>query len=140
MSLPSSLKTSLIAPCGMNCGRCMAHLREKNHCPGCRFIEPRTDKSTIRRTCVIKRCRKRTGTNCSSCRGLPCRRLKQLDQRYRTNYATGLIDNLRMIKESGIRAFVRREKIEGTCAQCGALLSIHRSECLQCGKSWRSTP
>lgn len=29
-------KISLIAPCGMNCSICMAYLREKNKCPGCR--------------------------------------------------------------------------------------------------------
>ena len=29
----------LIAPCGMNCNICMAYLREKNKCPGCREID-----------------------------------------------------------------------------------------------------
>lgn len=27
----------LIAPCGMNCGTCIAYLRDKNKCPGCRI-------------------------------------------------------------------------------------------------------
>ncbi len=30
---------SIIAPCGMNCSICMAYLRGKNKCPGCRGID-----------------------------------------------------------------------------------------------------
>ena len=30
-----SLDATLIAPCGMNCGICVGHLREKNRCAGC---------------------------------------------------------------------------------------------------------
>lgn len=30
-----SFDKSLIAPCGMNCGTCIAYLRDKNKCPGC---------------------------------------------------------------------------------------------------------
>jgi len=28
----------LIAPCGMNCGACIAFMRDKNNCPGCRVF------------------------------------------------------------------------------------------------------
>jgi hypothetical protein len=27
------MKVNLIAPCGMNCGICLAYLRETSHCP-----------------------------------------------------------------------------------------------------------
>ena len=30
----------MIAPCGINCGFCMAHLRDKNKCPGCNSDGP----------------------------------------------------------------------------------------------------
>jgi hypothetical protein len=29
-------RKELVAPCGMNCGICIAYLREKNKCPSCR--------------------------------------------------------------------------------------------------------
>jgi hypothetical protein len=132
-----SVKNRLVAPCGINCARCLGYLREKNTCPGCRFIERDTDKDMHRRKCVIWLCTKRAGDFCGSCPALPCRRLQQLDRRYRTNYATGLIDNLLFIKKYGIRAFLRREKTEGTCPHCGAVRCIHRPACLQCGKKWR---
>ena len=44
----------LIAPCGMNCGICMAYLREKNKCPGCRVID--INKSISVQKCKIKNC------------------------------------------------------------------------------------
>ncbi|MBN2353482.1 MAG: DUF3795 domain-containing protein [Spirochaetales bacterium] len=135
---PLPLPIKMTAPCGINCARCMAHMRVKDPCPGCGLRNSRTDSSKAYRRCVIRRCRKRSGRYCDSCPDLPCARLKQLDRRYRTRYATGLIDNLLFIKKSGIRAFLRRERAEATCRSCGALLSIHRSECLQCGASWRS--
>jgi hypothetical protein len=34
--MKSSSKYQLIAFCGMNCTLCMAYLRDKNRCPGCR--------------------------------------------------------------------------------------------------------
>jgi len=35
MNMKSYINSSLIAPCGMNCGICLAYLREKKKCPGC---------------------------------------------------------------------------------------------------------
>lgn len=35
MKYPESLDPTLIAPCGMNCGICSAHLRAKDTCDGC---------------------------------------------------------------------------------------------------------
>jgi len=78
-------QASLIAPCGMNCGICMAYLREKNRCPGCRGDDASKMPSCLR--CSIKNCEtvKTTGSGfCYECPTGPCRRLKQLDKRYRT--------------------------------------------------------
>ena len=52
--MESTNKFSLIAPCGMNCGICMAYLREKNKCPGCRGDD--TNKPVTRVGCKIKNC------------------------------------------------------------------------------------
>ncbi len=140
ISGPLPLDAKMTAPCGIHCGRCIAHLRTKNPCPGCGFRDVGNDASKAFRKCVIRRCRKRSGPYCDSCPDMPCARLKQLDRRYRTNYAAGLIDNLLFIRENGIRAFLHREREEATCPSCGALLSIHRPECLRCGTPWRSEP
>ena len=54
MKTKSSIKNSLIAPCGMNCGICRAYLREKNKCPGCRGSDE--NKLSSRVNCKIKNC------------------------------------------------------------------------------------
>ena len=54
MNAKSSTKSSLIAPCGMNCGICRAYLREKNKCPGCRGSDE--NKLSSRVNCKIKNC------------------------------------------------------------------------------------
>ena len=52
MSTKTIIKSSLIAPCGMNCALCMARLiREKNQCPGCRGDD--NDKPKYCVQCVI---------------------------------------------------------------------------------------
>jgi hypothetical protein len=103
------MKSSLIAPCGMNCNICKAHLREKNKCPGCRFFNAKEPVSIAR--CKIKNCKKLKGKKfCFSCKTFPCERLKHLDKRYRTKYSMSEIDNLKFIKEKGVKKFIDHEK------------------------------
>ncbi len=40
------MDVSLIAPCGMNCGICLAYLRTKNVCPGCRVNDFRHSRKS----------------------------------------------------------------------------------------------
>ncbi len=101
---------SLIAPCGMNCGICMAYLREKNHCPGCRID---SYKPITRVRCKIKTCRYfkyGKAKFCFQCDEFPCANLKHLDKRYRTRYNMSMIENLENIRENGIRKFVQSEQ------------------------------
>jgi hypothetical protein len=106
------MKPSLIAPCGMNCNLCIAYLREKNKCPGCRIYS--ADKPDTRTACVIKNCKVLKDNNwkyCSrKCEKYPCKRLKDLDKRYRTKYMMSMIDNLEFINQKGIRKFIRLEE------------------------------
>ena len=85
MNTKSYISSSLIAPCGMNCGICMAYLREKNKCPGCNGSNE--DKPVYCVKCRIKNCEiiknNRSGF-CFECEKYPCSRLKQLDKRYKT--------------------------------------------------------
>jgi hypothetical protein len=48
------MKSSLIAPCGMNCGICIGHLSDKNKCLGCR--EMCESKPNQCKKCTIVHC------------------------------------------------------------------------------------
>jgi len=123
----------LIAPCGMNCGTCLAYLREKNKCPGCRILSD--DKAISVKTCTVTKCIYLANTKskfCYECEKYPCKRIKQLDKRYRTKYGTSFIENLLMIKENGIDYFLDFESKRRTCTNCGSTLCVHRNFCLTC--------
>jgi len=129
------MKSSLIAPCGMNCSICMAYLRDKNRCPGCRFFNKR-EPVTIAK-CKIKNCTtfKRSKSKfCFKCKVYPCDNLKHLDKRYRTKYNMSMIENLENIKKNGIRDFIKNEKLRWSCSQCGGPICVHRGYCYICGK------
>jgi hypothetical protein len=132
MSTQVKFVSSMIAPCGMNCGSCLGYLREKNKCYGCRTNS--SDKIS-RVKCIIKNCELLAGTAskfCYDCGKFPCARMKQLDKRYRTKYNTGLIDNLLMVKGEGMESFLDFETKWRTCQSCGSTLSVHRNNCLTC--------
>jgi len=127
----------MIAPCGMNCSLCLAYIREKNKCPGCHGRD--TLKKKTRVSCIIKSCEKLRGAEsrfCYSCEAFPCRRLKQLDARYRKKYGMSMISNLRTIETEGLDRFVEMETQRWACRKCGALLCVHRQACLNCGDNW----
>lgn len=132
------ITSSLIAPCGMNCGLCRAYMREKNPCPGCRNddrVKPKT-----RAQCRIKQCEMLKAADlryCFDCGKYPCDRLNHLDKRYRTNYGMSMIDNLNNIKQFGIRIFIKHEKDRWTCSSCGEIICVHEESCVICGYKWR---
>ena len=127
-----SINSKLIAPCGMNCGICMAYLREKNHCPGCNG--PDTNKAVSCVRCIIKNCGTIKKTKfCFKCEKYPCTRLKNIDKRYRTKYGMSMIENLENIKKLGIRQFVKNERARWTCQKCGGTINVHRWCCFDCG-------
>lgn len=133
MGTQSLTPSGLIAPCGMNCGICMAHLREKNKCPGCRAFDKNEPVSIAK--CRIKNCNELKGKNlkfCYSCKEFPCEKMKHLDKRYRTRYHMSMIENLENIKKSGIREFIRNEKVRWTCPECGGTICVHKGYCYSC--------
>lgn len=128
------IKADLVAPCGMNCGLCLGYLREKRRCPGCRSED--TGKMPSCQRCSIKNCEFLAQTRsgfCYECPKYPCRRLKQLDLRYRTKYTMSMIENLENIRNNGITAFVERENKRWRCASCGGVICVHRGYCYACG-------
>ena len=137
MDIDNKIRPDLIAPCGMNCGICYAYLRDKNHCPGCREASP--DKPAYCVRCIISNCEllRKTGSGfCFDCDKYPCKRLKQLDKRYRTKYHMSMLENLEFIKEKGLAWFVDREEKRWTCPFCGARICVHREICPVCHNVW----
>ena len=127
------LNKTLIAACGMNCGICIAYLREKNKCAGCRNDNKHKTKSRIK--CIIKNCELLVKTHsrfCYDCIKYPCTRLKQLDKRYRKNYNMSMIENLDNIKKFGLDKFVKMKYDRWICNNCGGTICVNRGYCLNC--------
>ena len=124
----------LIAPCGMNCGVCIGHLREERPCGGC-FKKDDPNKPKVCRSCVIVNCellsQNKSGF-CYECEKYPCTRLRNLDKRYRTKYGMSMIENLAYIKNHGLGSFLNSEEERWKCKVCGSGLSVHRDYCLNC--------
>lgn len=119
----------------MNCGTCIAYLRPKNKYFGCWIESPA--KRTTRVMCVVKNCINLEQTSSKfryDYEKFPCKRINQLDNRYKTKYKTSFIENLTMIKEKGIDSFLEFESKRRTCPNCGSVLSVPRDKCLLCGK------
>jgi hypothetical protein len=127
------MSTQLIAPCGMNCGICMAYLRDKNVCKGC--WSNNGDKSKSCANCIIKNCellQKTDSKFCCECANFPCTRLKQLDKRYRLKYKMSMIENLNYIAKFGLENFAQKELIRWKCDTCGGTICVHHGFCLKC--------
>ena len=134
----NTIRTTLIAPCGMNCRLCIAYTRDNKACPGCRGDD--RVKSKTRVMCRIKKCEEMgqgKAGYCFSCESFPCVRLNHLDRRYRAKYGMSMIDNLVRIRDVGISQFIRNEKEWWTCAKCGEIICVHKPQCLSCGHKWR---
>lgn len=125
--------TFIIAPCGMNCSICLAYLRDKNTCSGC--WGNALNKPTYCIHCIIKNCALLEQTNskfCYECEKYPCKRLKQLDKRYRLRYNMSMLENLQTIINEGLEVFMEKEKARWRCPQCGETICVHRGYCLKC--------
>ena len=137
----------LIAPCGMNCGVCSGYLafthnvpkkRGKiTHCSGCR--------ARPKYCAYLKGHCSRLGKGevefCYECSDFPCERLKRIDHRYRTQYATSFIRNLEEIRDRGMTAFLQHQRRQYTCKKCRKdVVSVHNGRCYTCENvtSWKS--
>jgi hypothetical protein len=127
------MESIIIAPCGIICDLCLGFQREKNRCCGCNNIGNKPYHCTV---CSIKTCSEKNGDEkllCYDCAKFPCRRIKDLDKRYRLKYGESPIGNLTEIKEIGLAQFIEIEKEKWKCSQCGQLLCVHKEVCLSCG-------
>ena len=99
----------LIAPCGINCNICRAHLKDKNNCVGCMA---EGNKANHCLTCGIRNCenlRIKSGLYIH-CSEFPCKLMRRLDERYRTRYNVSVIKNLEYIKNHDRRKFLNQEE------------------------------
>jgi len=127
--------TQLVAPCGINCGICLGYLRDKNRCEGC--WGDNSKKPYHCAVCSIKNCEQLSATGskfCFDCPVYPCKRLKQLDKRYQTKYHMSNLENIRIIKDSGLNYFVQLENEKWKCNECGGMICVHRGFCVECEK------
>ena len=133
--MDSEDKSFLIAPCGMNCGLCMAYLRDRNKCVGCRGPDDNKAITTLR--CKIKNCevfKMGDAKFCFECEDFPCDRLEHIDKRYRNRYHMSMINNLKSIMTNGLEKFLEDENEKWTCSKCGETICVHKGKCLNCGK------
>ena len=131
MKMLNKIEKEMIAPCGVNCLACSAHLNKTQPCPGCRApIDKITRKSC--RNCVKKHCAFEKGLQwCFECNLFPCARIKSLDQRYRQNYDVNLMQN-GLDAKCDIDAFLRTQKERFTCKSCGGVIDQHHKKCSEC--------
>lgn len=133
------MESTLIAPCGMNCALCSSYLSMKNdlkkqgimrsYCVGCR---PRGKNCAfMKKSCDLLA--NGLVQYCFECEEFPCRRLKALDKRYRTNYQMSMIENLEYIRDNGMEAFLEKEAKKWRCPECGGVICCHNGICYSCG-------
>lgn len=124
----------MMAPCGMDCGVCAKHLRDRNPCLGCLAIDCTLSHCEV----GIKACAERNAgaTFCFDCVRYPCRRLQQLDLRYRTRYGMSMIENLDRIRETGLSNFMAVENTRWVCPSCGGPICVHDRRCYACGTQY----
>jgi len=100
----------VIAPCGINCNACRAHLRDRNRCSGC------LSKGNIIphcKNCGIRNCeylKKSKSGLCYDCEKFPCQMIRQIDKRYTTRYSLSLIKNLYEVKKYGKKEFLKNQE------------------------------
>ena len=132
------MKENLIAPCGMNCRLCIAYQFNemdlnrkgfhKKYCPGCilrgEHCVHMADKCDLLGKGKLR--------FCFECSAYPCKRLKNLDKRYRTKYHMSMIENLNDIQENGIETFLKEEAVKWACPKCDEVICCHNGLCLNC--------
>jgi len=129
----------LIAPCGMNCALCSRYLayrfdiRSKGinmaYCSGCR--ERNRICALLKKNCELLLNNKIQ--YCFECKDFPCNGLHHLDERYKKNYRMSEIDNLNFIMDIGDDSFLKQQKKDWKCNDCGDVVCCHNGICFNCG-------
>jgi hypothetical protein len=127
------MNNASIAPCGVICDLCLSFQRNKSKCVGCNNSGNKPYHCNV---CSIKSCPEKNGNEkllCNRCNKFPCRRIKDLDKRYKIKYGISPIQNLLTISQIGLNEFVKKEKPKWICPGQDHLLCVHKDICLICG-------
>jgi len=126
---------NLIAPCGMDCRICLGYFgytvsgkKREIKCTGCR---PRHKSCAF----VKKGCEKLTKNQidfCYECEDFPCDKLQKLDDRYKQKYNMSMIENLKYIKDKGMKEFLKLQDKKYRCPKCGEFICVHNNICYNC--------
>jgi hypothetical protein len=131
------IPSSMLAPCGLTCAACYAHVRKKNACAGCRADS--AEQPAYCGRCKIKACAESRGVKfCFRCKEFPCVLIKKIDKRYRKSYNISLIENGVRAKTAGVKEHLREEKEKWACPDCGGVISLHSKTCSECGRDFGS--
>ena len=60
--------------------------------------------------------------------------LLRVDKLYRTKYGMSPVANLEFLKEKGMAAFLRQQRKEHACPECGGIVCVHDGKCYACGR------
>jgi benzoyl-CoA reductase/2-hydroxyglutaryl-CoA dehydratase subunit BcrC/BadD/HgdB len=151
--------TELIAVCGLYCGACGIYqaTQDKNEakleefarglsertgkeftledvrCDGC-LVNDRLDLWC--QNCQIRVCEKlQSGKiRCSDCTEFPCKRLTDFRDDGMAHHSE-ITDNLKQLREMGIKLWTEYEENRWTCPECKTILSWYDSCCPGCGVS-----
>lgn len=126
----------MIAPCGLDCSICSRAQIKDSPCPGCNGPDEHKPDFCANR-CGIVLCEKRRENGyrfCDACPDFPCEDVMEKENRYTTQYPLreSVLENLRMIREEGMEAFLRRERQMWTCPECGSPVCVHTGICSGC--------
>lgn len=129
---------NMIAPCGLDCNICSQALLDDNPCQGCNGPDENKPEFCAK-LCGIILCKKRTENEyvyCDECPDFPCEDVMEKETRYTTQYPhrESPLENLKMIKEKGMDAFLHVEWERWTCPDCGSPYSVHHRKCHKCGR------
>ena len=131
----------MIAPCGLDCSICFQAQIEENPCPGCNGPDENKPEFCAKR-CGIILCQKRRGNGykyCDECSDYPCEDVMEKETRYTSQYPVkeSPLENLRMIRELGMEAFLEQERQRWSCEKCGKPICVHTGICSGCkAKAW----
>lgn len=126
----------LIAPCGINCGTCIAFFgytmsgkRRKHSCNGC---------WSRKNLCAFikKKCNKLANNQhdyCFECNDFPCEILEKLDSTYVEKYGMSLVENLKDLQRKGIDEYLKCEEDQWKCPSCEGVICVHNKKCYKCG-------
>ena len=134
--MSGNFDAKLIAPCGINCGTCVAFFgytmsgkKRKHSCSGC---WARKNQCAF----IKKKCKKLANKKldyCFECNDFPCEVLEKLDSHYVEKYGMSLVENLKDIRREGINGYLKYEEERWKCPSCEGVICVHNKKCYSCG-------